>query len=81
MYRFIDVVSIDTVSIKRYHAGSRARKEGPMVESTTDFPNTRLELVDRSRAFVPEDRPERLAELIAGSLRERANARVHGGVV
>lgn len=46
-----------------------------------DFPNTRLELVDRSRAFVPEDRPERLAELISGSLRERSNTRVSGGVV
>lgn len=46
-----------------------------------DFPDARLELVDRSRAFVPEDRPERLAELIAGFLRERANASTRGGVV
>ncbi|HEX6711300.1 MAG TPA: alpha/beta hydrolase [Rubrobacter sp.] len=29
-----------------------------------DFPDARLELVDGSRTFVPEDRPERLAELI-----------------
>lgn len=29
-----------------------------------DFPDARLEIVDGSRTFVPEDRPERLAELI-----------------
>jgi pimeloyl-ACP methyl ester carboxylesterase len=45
-----------------------------------DFPDARLELVDRSRAFVPEDRTERLAELISGFLRERANAGTRGGV-
>lgn len=45
-----------------------------------DFPDARLELVDRSRAFVPEDRPERLAELIAGFLRERATAGTRGDV-
>ncbi len=44
------------------------------------FPNARLELVDRSRAFLWEGGPGRLAELIALSLRERADARVHGGV-
>jgi pimeloyl-ACP methyl ester carboxylesterase len=45
-----------------------------------DFPDARLELIERSRAFVPEDRPERLAELIAGFLRGRANAGTRGGV-
>jgi len=30
----------------------------------SDFPNARLEAVSGSRTFVPEDRPERLAELI-----------------
>lgn len=45
-----------------------------------DFPDARLELVDRSRAFVPEDRPERLAELIVDFLRERKNAGTRGGV-
>ena len=45
-----------------------------------DFPDARLELVERSRAFVPEDRPERLAELIAGFLGERTNAGTRGGV-
>jgi pimeloyl-ACP methyl ester carboxylesterase len=30
------------------------------------FPNARLERVAKSRAFVPEDRPETLAQLIAG---------------
>jgi len=29
-----------------------------------DFPNARLEAVSGSRAFVPEDAPERLAQLI-----------------
>jgi pimeloyl-ACP methyl ester carboxylesterase len=29
-----------------------------------DLPNARLEMIDDSRAFVPEDQPERLAELI-----------------
>lgn len=45
-----------------------------------DFPDARLELVDRSRAFVPEDRPERLADLIAGFLRERTSEGARGGV-
>lgn len=45
-----------------------------------DFPDARLELVDRSQAFVPEDRPERLARLIACFLRERARAGTGGGV-
>jgi pimeloyl-ACP methyl ester carboxylesterase len=45
-----------------------------------DFPNARLELVERSRAFAPEDRPERLADLIAGFLAERANEGARGGV-
>lgn len=35
-----------------------------------DLPNARLELIDDSRAFVPEDRPERLAELIGAFARE-----------
>jgi pimeloyl-ACP methyl ester carboxylesterase len=34
------------------------------------FPNARLEQVDDSWTFVPEDRPERLAELIAAFARE-----------
>jgi len=37
-----------------------------------DFPNARLERVARSRAFVSEDRPERLAELVAGFSRPGA---------
>ena len=45
-----------------------------------DFPDSRLELVDRSRAFVPEDRPGRLAQLIADFARERVGARTRGGV-
>lgn len=45
-----------------------------------DFPAARLELVDRSRAFVPEDWPERLAELIAGFLQERVNAGARGDI-
>ena len=35
-----------------------------------DFSDARLEWIDRSRTFSPEDRPERLAELIAGFGRE-----------
>jgi pimeloyl-ACP methyl ester carboxylesterase len=45
-----------------------------------DFPDARLELVDRSRAFVPEDRPERLARLIFGFVRERSREGTRGGV-
>lgn len=45
-----------------------------------DFPDARLELVDRSRAFVPEDRPERLAALISDYLRGRANQGTRGGL-
>ena len=37
-----------------------------------DFPNARLEWIDRSRTFSPEDRPDRLAELAAGFVREPA---------
>jgi pimeloyl-ACP methyl ester carboxylesterase len=35
------------------------------------IPGARLELIADSRAFVPEDQPERLAELIAGFVAER----------
>jgi pimeloyl-ACP methyl ester carboxylesterase len=35
-----------------------------------DFPNARLERIDDSYTFVSEDQPERLAELIAGFVRE-----------
>ncbi len=59
-------------------ANSSSRLAGRLQK---DFPNAWLEFVDRLRAFVPEDRPERLAEIIAGSLSELANARVSGVVV
>jgi pimeloyl-ACP methyl ester carboxylesterase len=36
-----------------------------------DFPVARLEFLSRSRAFVPEDRPDALATLIAGFVGER----------
>jgi pimeloyl-ACP methyl ester carboxylesterase len=39
-----------------------------------DFPDATLEFLPGSRAFVPEDRPERLAELIETFLRTRAGA-------
>jgi len=39
-----------------------------------DFPDARLERVARSRAFVPEDRPERFAELVLGFLGIREGA-------
>jgi pimeloyl-ACP methyl ester carboxylesterase len=35
-----------------------------------DIPNSRLELIEDSRSFVSEDRPERLAELIGSFARE-----------
>jgi pimeloyl-ACP methyl ester carboxylesterase len=38
------------------------------------FPNARLEPIEDSRTFVPEDQPHRLAELIAGFVREPARA-------
>ena len=41
-----------------------------------DFPNARLEAVAGSRAFVPEDRPERLAALI-GEFVEQSAGRPH----
>jgi pimeloyl-ACP methyl ester carboxylesterase len=34
------------------------------------FPNARLELIEDSYTFVPEDQPERLAELISGFVRQ-----------
>jgi pimeloyl-ACP methyl ester carboxylesterase len=39
-----------------------------------DFRNARLEWVDDSYTFVPEDQPQRLAELIAGFAREPARS-------
>jgi pimeloyl-ACP methyl ester carboxylesterase len=36
----------------------------------SDFPNARLEWVENARTFSAEDQPERLAELIAGFVRE-----------
>jgi pimeloyl-ACP methyl ester carboxylesterase len=39
-----------------------------------DFPKARLEWIEKARTFSPEDRPERLAELIAGFVREPATA-------
>lgn len=39
-----------------------------------DLPDSRLEIVQDSRTFVPEDQPERLAELIAGFVREPVSA-------
>jgi pimeloyl-ACP methyl ester carboxylesterase len=38
------------------------------------FPNARLETIADSRTFVPEDQPERLAQLIAAFVREPAAA-------
>jgi pimeloyl-ACP methyl ester carboxylesterase len=39
-----------------------------------DFPDARLERIDDSRTFVPVDQPRRLAELIAGFVRQPASA-------
>jgi pimeloyl-ACP methyl ester carboxylesterase len=39
------------------------------------FPDARLERVARSRTFVPEDRPERLVQLVDAFLRTRIGAR------
>ncbi len=43
-----------------------------------DFPDATLEFVSGSRALVPEDRPERLAELIEGFADRTAGAAVVG---
>ena len=71
MYRFIDIVSIDVMSIKGYHRFRRPREEGTVEAGTLkevalqhDFPDARLEAVVGSRAFVPEDGPDQLARLI-----------------
>jgi pimeloyl-ACP methyl ester carboxylesterase len=39
-----------------------------------EFPHARLEVIEDSRTFVPEDQPDRLAELIASFAREPAAA-------
>jgi pimeloyl-ACP methyl ester carboxylesterase len=39
-----------------------------------EFPKARFEVVEESRTFVPEDQPERLAELIAAFAREPVTA-------
>jgi pimeloyl-ACP methyl ester carboxylesterase len=38
------------------------------------FPNSRFEVIDDSRTFVPEDQPDRLAQLIAAFAREPVTA-------
>lgn len=43
------------------------------------FPDARIARVDDSYTFVPEDQPERLAELIAAFVTERGAARPHAG--
>jgi hypothetical protein len=71
MYRFIDIVSIDVMSINGYHWFRRPREEGTVEAGTLkevalqhDFPDARLEAVVGSRALVPEDGPDQLARLI-----------------
>jgi pimeloyl-ACP methyl ester carboxylesterase len=41
-----------------------------------DFPNARLEVIDDARTFLPEDQPEKLADLIAAFVREPTAAAV-----
>jgi pimeloyl-ACP methyl ester carboxylesterase len=45
----------------------------------TDLPNARLEWIEGSRTFSPEDQPARLAELIAGFVREPARSAAANG--
>jgi pimeloyl-ACP methyl ester carboxylesterase len=47
------------------------RADGERLAKT--IPGARFELVDGARTFSPEDRPERLAELIAAFARERSS--------
>lgn len=58
-------------------AWSRDDKFFPLAHAdrlAADFPNARLEWIESARTFSPEDQPERLAELIAGFVREPALA-------
>ena len=79
MYRFIDTVSIDVMSITGYHRFRKPREEG-IVEAGTlkeaalqhDFPDARLEAVVGSRAFVPEDGSGQLVRLIEAFLGDSA---------
>ncbi len=52
------------------------RADGERLAAT--IPGARFELVDGARTFSPEDRPERLAELIAAFAHERSSASVGG---
>jgi pimeloyl-ACP methyl ester carboxylesterase len=51
---------------KFFHAGERL---------AADIPGARLEWIDNARTFSMEDQPERLAELVAGFVREPAAVR------
>jgi pimeloyl-ACP methyl ester carboxylesterase len=53
------------------------RADGERLAAT--IPGARFELVDGARTFSPEDRPERLAGLIAAFVREPSSASVGGG--
>ena len=46
-----------------------------------DFPDATLEFLQNSRALVPEDRPERLAELVETFVRTRSAAGSNAGTL
>lgn len=62
--------SFDRPALIAWARGDRVFKQRDAERLAADLPNARLELIDESRAFVPVDQPERLAELIATFVRE-----------
>jgi pimeloyl-ACP methyl ester carboxylesterase len=66
--------SFDRPALLAWAREDRFFKNGIPESLASTLPNARLEWIDDSYTFVSEDQPERLAELIAGFVREPANA-------
>ncbi|MEK6228726.1 MAG: alpha/beta fold hydrolase [Actinomycetota bacterium] len=65
----------DRPALLAWAAEDRFFRNGIPESLASTLPNARLEWIEDSYTFVSEDQPERLAELIAGFVREPANAR------
>jgi hypothetical protein len=78
MYRVIDTVSIDVASIRSYYPGRKPREEGSVDGSTER--EARLEAVPGSRAFVPKDGLQRLAQFIEEFSKEGAGRSREGSL-
>lgn len=66
--------SFDRPALVAWSREDRFFKPAHAERLAADLPNARLEWIDDARTFVSEDQPERLADLIAGFVREPVGA-------